>query len=161
MYFLAQAHAQARAWLASARTCVHACAEIVPSRHVFGTVLEHVPKHMPQNRVNTWKFSPPTGGFFLAPMEAWRALWALRWLVILADGQTDGRTHGRTTGSRELDIISILSVRLCVFRNFWHDENCGLGLSYSLSGGGYILYLVYCCSYLVTFVIPTFLHFLA
>ena len=47
----------------------------------------------------TRKFSPPTGGFFLAPVEGCRALWAHK--GILADGRTDGRT----TGLRELDML--------------------------------------------------------
>ena len=36
----------------------------------------------------TRKFSPPTGGFFLAPAEGWRALRAQRWFS-RTKGQTD------------------------------------------------------------------------
>ena len=44
--------------------------------------------------LDTRKFSPLTGGFFLAPAEGLRALRAQK--VNLADGQKDGRTEGRT-----------------------------------------------------------------
>ena len=40
------------------------------------------------------KFSLPTGGFFLAPAEGWKAIWAQRWFWL---------TYNRTTGLRELD----------------------------------------------------------
>ena len=41
----------------------------------------------------TRKFSPPTGGFFLAPAESWGPSGPK---VTLPDGRTDGRTDERT-----------------------------------------------------------------
>ena len=49
----------------------------------------------------TRKFSPPTGGFFLAPAEG---LGPSGPKVILPDGLTDGLMDG-LTGLRELDLI--------------------------------------------------------
>ena len=64
------------------------------------------------------KFSPPTGGFFLASVEGWRTLRAQK--LNLADGRTDRRTEGRTTGLRELDMMMLSSLfSLCFLFSFY------------------------------------------
>ena len=87
------------------KCCCYMSVEMVVSR--FQNFL---PSH--QIISKTYKFSPPTGGFFLVPAEGWRALRAQRWFWRTngqMDGRTDGRTDrqtdGRTTGLRELDRI--------------------------------------------------------
>ena len=53
--------------------------------------------HLKMDYNNTRKFSPPIGGFFLAPAEGQGHLGPK---IMLSDGRTDRRT----TGLRELDL---------------------------------------------------------
>ena len=55
----------------------------------------------------TRKFSPPTGGFFLAPAEGGRAFSGPK---VIFGGRRNGRTDERITVLRELDCFRDIAI---------------------------------------------------
>ena len=84
-------------------------------QNIMPTISSSASEFVKTNIILTNKFSPPTGGFFLAPAEAWRALRAQRWIW-----RTDGQTDGRTTGLWELDNKKKKILCFIFFSVIWH-----------------------------------------